>query len=37
MNQGWSWHYVEYIKQEIWMDYYWEATITKKIKTKKAE
>ena len=35
MNQGWSWHYVEYIKQDIWMDYYWEATITKKINTKK--
>ena len=37
MNQGWPWHYIEYIKPKKWIDYYWEATVTKKINTKNHE
>ena len=37
MNQRWTWHSVDYIKPEKWIEHYLEATITKKINTKHYE
>ena len=34
MNQGWKVHNIEYAMSNKWIDYYLEASITKKIKTK---